>query len=231
MDFEIYCDESAQELFRSKKPVAGNYVLIGGLWMEASKRKEYKDKIKELRTKHNLYGEFKWQRVSTSKIDFYLDLISLFFESEMRFRVIVLARDELDSVKFHEADDELMFYKFYYQLLHHWILDKNRYSIFVDVKTNRVPDRLKTLKKVLSNANLLSEILQVQALPSHELDLLQLVDVLIGAVGYSFHKRGGSHTKLQVIKKIEEFLKQSIRPTRKGEEKFNVFRFQPGGGW
>jgi len=231
MDFEIYCDESRQELFSSKKPKADEYVLIGGLWVEASKRGKYKDEIKELRIEHKLYGQFKWQKVSLSRVDFYLKLIHLFFHSDMRFRVIVLAANELDSVKFHQADNELMFYKFYYQLLHYWILDNNRYRIFVDVKTNRLPNRLTTLKDVLSNANLSSEILQVQALPSHEVDFLQLVDVLIGAVGYRFHNRSGSHTKLQVVEEIEKFLGHRIQPTPRFKEKFNIFRFQSGGGW
>ncbi len=231
MDFEVYCDESRQELFRCKKPNSTEYVLIGSLWLEASKREEYKNEIKKLRLEHNLRGEFKWQKVSPSRKNFYLQLIHLFFDSDMRFRVIVLAASELDSVKFHQADDELMFYKFYYQLLHHWILDRNTYRIFVDVKTNRVHNRLKTLKDVLSNANLLSNILQVQALPSCEVDFLQLVDVLIGAVSYSFHNRNRNPVKLQVIEKIEKSLGHPIQSTRKSEEKFNVFRFQPTGGW
>lgn len=231
MDFEIYCDESRQELFSSENPRADEYVLIGGLWLEASKREKYKNEIKKLRIEHKLYGEFKWQKVSQSRLDFYLKLIHLFFHSDMRFRVIVLAANELDSVKFHRADNELMFYKFYYQLIHQWILNNNRYRIFVDVKTNRVPNRLTTLKKVLSNANVLSEILQVQALPSHEMNFLQLVDVLIGAVGYRFHKRSASHAKLQVVEKIEKFISHPIQPTSRFEKKFNIFRFQPDGGW
>lgn len=71
----------------------------------------------------------------------------------------------------------------------------------------------------------------VQALPSHELQLLQLTDVLMGAVSYKFHKRTTSKAKLALLKKIESHLGKDISPTPRSEDKFNVFQFQPGGGW
>ena len=232
MNFEIYCDESRPELFRTRRVIQGVYVIIGGIWIEATKRTHYKDRISQLRKSHKVYSEFKWNRVSPSRLDFYLELVRLFFREEIRFRCIVMKRDEMDAVQFHQADDELMFYKFYYQLLHPWIFDLNAYRIFVDMKTNRVPNRLLVLKRVLSNANLSSEILNVQALPSKEVDLIQITDVLIGAVGYAFHDLKTSDAKRCVVGEIERFLPyHRIQQTGRGEEKFNIFRFRPGGGW
>ncbi len=229
MDFEIYCDESRQELFHSPVP-GGQYVLIGGIWIKAGERPAHKQAIKALRARHRLHGEFKWNRVSPSRAEFYKDLVGLFFSREIRFRTLVLRADELDVVRFHEADNELMFYKFYYQLLHHWILDFNRYRIFVDTKTNRVRNRLKTLQRCLSNANI-SSVVDVQALPSHQIDLIQLADVMIGAVSYKFHKGGSSKARQDVVAEIERHLQSEIGPTSRAQEKFNVFRFRPGGGW
>jgi hypothetical protein len=231
MDFEVYCDESRTENFYDQALGDDSYVLIGGLWIEASEREDYKAKIKGLRETHNVYGEFKWNRVSPSRQQFYLALVRLFFEEAMRFRCMVLPVSQLDAIQFHQAGNELMFYKFYYQLLHHWILDFNRYCIFVDFKSNRVRSRLRTLRSVLQNANITSEILAVQALPSNQVDLLQLVDVLIGAVGYRFHQQRGSTSKLAVLNEIEDHLGHPIQPTPRREGKFNVFRFRTGGGW
>jgi hypothetical protein len=231
MNFEVYCDESRQEYFRNPAGDGDRYVLIGSLWIEADERQDHKAKIKNLREIHNVWGEFKWNRVSPSRQQFYLALVHLFFEEAMRFRCIVLPAHQLDAIQFHHADNELMFYKFYYQLLHHWILDFNSYRIFVDLKTNRLHNRIRTLERVLRNANLTSEIVAVQALPSRQVDLLQLTDVLIGAVGYRFHRETTSAAKLAVVNEIETCLRHPIQPTSRREQKFNVFRFRPGGGW
>jgi hypothetical protein len=231
LEFEIYCDESRQDYFWSGVRGGERYVLIGGLWIEACERQDHKERIKHLRDMHGVQGEFKWNRVAPSRQEFYLALVRLFFRESMRFRCIVLPAHQLDCVRFHDSDSELMFYKFYYQLLHHWILDFNSYRIFVDLKSNRVGSRIRTLERVLRNTNLTAEIRSVQALPSSQLDLLQLADVLIGAVGASFHRETTSNAKRAVMDEIEAHLGHPIGATALREPKFNVFRFRPGGGW
>ncbi len=230
MDFEVYCDESRQQLFTGRD--RAGFVCLGSLWLESNQRQHLKERVQELRHRHSVGGEFKWHKVSRSREQFYLDLTELFFGEQVRFRAIVLPADEMDAVRFHASDQELMFYKFYYQLLHHWILDQNRYRIFIDMKTNRSAGRVQTLERVLRNANLTSEILGVQALPSRELDLMQLTDVLLGAVSYSFNGRGTSQVKNAVVESICGHIgRGEIAPTPRSEEKFNVFRFRPQGGW
>jgi len=64
MDFEIYCDESRQEYFHNCTGDGEHHVLIGGLWIEANRRQDYKNKIRQLRSTHDVWGEFKWNRVS-----------------------------------------------------------------------------------------------------------------------------------------------------------------------
>ena len=233
MDVEIYCDESRQELFGSSEPPSsGQYVLIGGLWIEAHQRETLKSRIHERRGARDVRGEFKWGRVSPSRVEFYKDLVDLFFDAQaMHFRCLALPADELDAVQFHDGDNELMFYKFYYQLLHPWILDFNTYKVFVDLKTNRVRQRLAKLRRVLQNSNRFAEIVGVQALPSHEVDLLQLADLLIGAVGYHFHGTASSAAKRAIVSKITERLGHPIGPTPRSVQKFNVFRWRPGGTW
>lgn len=198
-------------------------MVIGGIWIPKEERENVKNNIKALQYKHNLYGEIKWKNVSPSKIGFYLDLIDMFFMIEsLRFRCIVVDAKEVDVEVYHNSDSELGFYKFYYQLLFHWCEPLQNYWIFLDYKKNKQSDRLHTLEKVLNNATF-SYIKDVQAIESEQSLLIQLADVLIGAVGYKFNGYNSSYAKLKLIERIEKYIGQTIQKTFKSARKFNVF--------
>ena len=233
MKFEVYCDEAYPDLFTSKKANA-HYLMIGSLWLPSELRLELKEKIKEIRAKHNAWGEIKWSKISASKLPFYLELIDIFacYGTDMRFRCIAVERENFD-LQFHNQDGELGFYKFYYQLLHHWIQDFNEYDIYCDVKKNRDPLRLHTLKKYLDASNIFSTIKTLQSLPSRQVVLIQLCDFLLGAASSRMNKtlRAGS-AKEAVVQYLEKSLGvEKLIATVKGEQKFNVFQIRLKGGW
>ncbi|MGV1098576.1 DUF3800 domain-containing protein [Thiovibrio sp. JS02] len=232
MKFEVYCDEAHPEMFTSSNP-RGQYLMIGSLWLLADLRDEIKQKILELRQRHQAWGEIKWSKVSPNRQAFYLDLVDLFFSygNNLRFRCIAVDRQQVD-LDLHENDGELGFYKFYYQLLHHWIFDFNEYRIFCDAKSNRDPKRLPVLQRCLTRANLSSEIQSIQSLPSREVVLIQLCDLLLGAASSRLNgtlRQGAAKTA--VIARLESELGRMLAPTYKGEEKFNIFRIRLQGGW
>lgn len=233
MKFEVYCDETLPDLLTSSDP-AGRYLMIGSLWLPTDLRSDVKSRIDELRRNHAVHGELKWRKVSPSRQAFYAELIDLFmsFGSDLRFRCIAVDRQAM-SLELHNGDAELGFYKFYYQVLHHWILDQNEYTIFCDLKQNRDRTRLSTLRRVLGNANRTSVIHDVQSLPSSEVVLLQLCDVLLGAVSARMNAIAGlGAAKTSVITHLERRLnRDQLGPTQKSEEKFNIFKIRLEGGW
>lgn len=233
MKFDVYCDESRPDVIHSKQP-NGSRLVIGSLWLPTANRKELKDSLHALRDKHKIGGEFKWGKLSPSKEPFYQALIDLFFAqgSELRFRCISVDRERVDLLHFHQGDQELGFYKFYYQLLHHWIHDLNDYQIFCDHKMNRDRTRLHVLRNCLANANISSQISAVQAIPSEESVLLQFVDVLTSAAAARLNNAlREDSAKSRFVEELEQRLGHPIRSTWKSEKKFNVFEIQPGGGW
>jgi hypothetical protein len=232
MDFEVYCDENHPELFTSKNPQA-DYLMIGSLWLPANLRNEVKERISKLRGTHNVWGEIKWQKVSPSSLEFHKALIDLFhsYGQQLRFRCIAVDHREFNK-DWHQNDNELGFYKFYYQVLHHWILDFNRYEFFCDRKTNRDSTRLRVLKDCLNNANLTASVTNVQALPSKQVVLIQLSDLLLGIASARLNetlKQGSA--KEQLVTYLEDKLNREIAPTYRGENKFNVFKISLTGGW
>jgi hypothetical protein len=230
MNFEVYCDESGLEALTRKD--AHNFTAIGGIWMPAEFRANFKTDINAIKGKHNVKGELKWQKVSPAYLDLYIDVINYFFDKpELRFRVIIIESKTVDNIRFNEKDAELGFYKFYYQLLHHWIFDFNTYNIFIDYKVNRNKGRVNVLKKVLDASNIISDVQQVQALHSHESVGIQLADILTGLVASKFNNEFSSKAKGKLIEITEARLKNPITPTPKWVEKFNVFKINLQGGW
>ncbi len=233
MKFEVYCDETLPDLFTSARP-QGRYLMIGSLWLPGDLRKNVKARIDDLRRRHGVHGEMKWRKVSPSKAAFYTDLVDLFmsFGLDLRFRCVAVDRQAMD-LGLHNGDAELGFYKFYYQVLHHWILDRNEYTVFCDLKQNRDRMRLHTLRRVLNNTNRTSVIRNVQSLPSPEVAPLQLCDVLLGAASARVNDRNDlGAAKENLIAHLERRLNRArLGPTHKSEEKFNIFKIRLGGGW
>lgn len=230
MNFEVYCDESGLEALSKRE--AHLYTAIGGIWMPADYRSVFKEHMNAIKKKHSVYGEIKWNKLSPKFFELYKDIIDYFFQTkQLRFRTILIESGKVDGLKFNN-DTELGFYKFYYQLLHHWIFDFNEYNIFLDLKINRDKNRLSNLKSALSNSNLTSDIIQVQGLPSDESLGIQLADILTGLSNAKFNNEITSKAKLDLIEHIEStYLGRSIRPTEKWEEKFNIFNINLEGGW
>jgi len=224
MNYEVFCDEANPDVLTSAHPRA-TYLMIGSLWIRAELREELKQKIQNIRTTHNTWGEIKWSKVSPSRSDFYLDLVDLFvsYAKQLRFRCIAVDRRSI-NLELHNNDSELGFYKFYYQLLHHWI-DNGNYAIFCDIKSNRDPKRLPVLAQCLARANPACTIVGVQSLPSHEVALIQLCDFLLGAASSRLNVllTPGSTKELN---RLEEALGHQLTPTFRTEEKFNVFKIR-----
>ncbi len=235
MKFEVYCDESHPDVFSSSSPAKGKFLMIGSLWLPADLRPVLKKQIGSLKKEFAFSHEIKWHKVHASREEFYQSLINLFLSHGelLRFRCIAVESGKIDLVNFHNNDQELGFFKFYYQVLQHWILAFNKYVVFCDAKTNRDGGRFQTLQKVLRNANLSSDILSVQALPSHEVLLLQLTDFLLGMASSRLNEsvEKGS-IKDRLIEYLEKRLdRQRLEPTSKSEQKFNIFKIHLEGGW
>lgn len=228
MKYEIYCDESCVEALFNKE--AHPYAVIGGIWIPAECRQQIKDEIKKIRIKYGKLGEMKWKKVSPVTLDMYKELIDLFFgRYQIRFRAICIKASEVDHETYNQGSGELGFYKFYFQLIHHWLVPGNEYSVFIDYKTNADPHRATVMQRVLRCTSPV-KVDQVQALSSEQSLLIQLADVLTGVVAASFNNdlKG---TKLELANIVEQYLRHPIRSTGLGEQKFNVFDINLRKGW
>ena len=222
-EYLIYCDES-----RHTSDSGDRFMVIGALSCPASRKRALVRRIHNLRAIHSAQGEFGWKRLSPNKKQFYWDLLGLFIgEADLQFRCIVV-----DKTSFVSEDPELGFYKLYYQMLVHWLSPSCSYRIYLDFQQNREQGRFQSLRDILRRKLLgRAQILSLEPADSSELELMQLADLLIGAVGYAWNARTGSDTKVAFCADLAAALERPslASGTFPGEQKFNVFGFKGRG--
>ena len=144
-DQNIYCDES-----RHTSDPSQHYLVIGALQCPRERKRELVGRIHWLQAKHNAHGELGWKRVSPNRQAFYDELLNLFAsDHDLRFRCLVADRRELDHARFNNGDEELGFYKLYYQMLIHWLEPGHHYFIYLDWQQNKEQLRFHDLALIL----------------------------------------------------------------------------------
>ncbi len=229
MEYNIYCDESCH-----LPHDAFDLMVIGGLSCPKELTASLNKAIFDIKLKHGVYkyAEIKWTKVSASKLDMYKDLLDLFFETEaLHFRAVVaLNKKSLNYEYFHLTHDD-WYQRIYYLTLREIISIGNRYNIFVDIKDTKGDEKIKALKLVLNNAVdyfYKETVMNIQLLRSDQVQLMQLSDLLIGAVSYSNRGLSANSAKCTLIDYIEQRIGQPLdQSTPRSAQKFNVFRWKP----
>ena len=224
----IYCDESCH-----LENDHHTSMIIGGISCPIGKIKDITSKIKQLKEKHGLprNREAKWTKISPSKQDFYFDLVDLFkAEDSLRFRAIKISdKKQLNHYKFNQTHND-WYYKMYYDMLKHILQPHKNYNIYIDIKDTIGCEKVCKLKDILQFKKQREDldIQKIQQIRSNESELLQLADILIGAIGYRDRlaeiKNEPSKVKLVMCDKIEKELFIDFNSSsRYNNEKFNLF--------
>lgn len=225
----VYCDESCH-----LENDQARAMVLGGVWCPASHRAMLGRKIKALKSAHGLAPTFeiKWVKVSPGQLPFYSALVDLFFDEPLlRFRGLVVPdKQALDHERFSQSHNSF-YYKLWYRLLNRLIDPCNQYRIFLDIKDTQGQRKVARLHDVLCNANYdfdRSVIQSIELVHSHDVLLLQLADLLIGAVTYFHRGLHDSPAKLALIGQIKRRSGLSLdRSSLLRAEKFNLFVWRP----
>jgi len=108
--YHLYADESRQQ---------GHRCMLYGLLLipRGEAEQELRQQCDQLREQHRWgHGEFKWEKVSRSKLDIYKEFVDLFFAcASAEFRCLVVDKSKIKYNAFHQGDAETAFYEFYYR--------------------------------------------------------------------------------------------------------------------
>ena len=227
--YNIYCDESAHML-HTDQPV----MVLGAVQCPLSETRRISDELRAIKRRHGLSSSYetKWTKVSPAKLDFFKETIEFFFDNaDLSFRALLIAdKAQLDHDHFGQ-DHDTWYYKMYYSLLQAIISPKNRFRIYLDIKDTRNADKIRKLHEVLCNKardfdqNIIE---RVQTVRSHEVEILQLTDLLMGAIRYANLDRNQSAAKSQLVDVVRIRSGYSLTlSTLLREDKLNLFFWRP----
>ena len=226
--FNVYCDESCHLEHDCKKAM-----VLGAIWCSLDKSREIAVRLREIKQKHGLGKRFevKWTKVSPAKTSFYLDLVDYFFDGDdLHFRALIVPdKSKLQHDAIPGQDNDKFYYKMYFDMLKVIFRPDARYRVYLDIKDTRGTEKTAKLHEVLCN-NMYdfsrSVIERFQLVHSHEIEQLQLADLLIGAVSYFNRGLHGNQAKEALVARVQERSGYSLlKTTLYQEEKVNLFRW------
>ena len=223
--FNVYCDESCHLENDHQKAM-----VLGAVWCPLEKIREISVRLREIKKRHGLPSDFevKLTKISPAKAQFYLYCVDYFFDDDdLHFRALIVPdKTLLRHGAFSGQDHDVWYYKMYFDMLKVILRPQACYRIYLDIKDTRGGAKIKKLHEVLCN-NLYDfsrDIIErVQLIHSREAELLQLADLLIGAVSYANRGLQESKGKLQLVERIKKRSKYKLtQTTLYAEQKVNL---------
>ena len=229
MLYNVYCDETCH-----LEHDGINDMVIGAVWCPQERLKEINQRIKRIKEKNGIQPEveLKWTKISPAKVEVYKELIEYFFDNDdLHFRAIVVPDKSKLNHKFFKQTHDEWYYKIYFDMLKVIFQPKDKYEVYIDIKDTHSSQKANKLQAVCSNSMYdfsNSVIKRLQPIRSDEIQIMQLVDILVGAVGCQnrifpegFNR---SNAKVEVIDLIKKRSRYSLKQTTLlREDKFNIF--------
>ena len=143
----------------------------------------------------------------------------------------MIRKSNLNHEKYNQGSHDLWYYKAYFYLLDAMIGYSEEYRIFIDIKDTCGGTKVKKLQEVLCNNkyDFKHEVIRdIQQIKSNESEILQLTDLIMGAIGFyhndHYSNPHSSQAKKAIVNKLFEKYKTSIiRGTYRGTSKMDIF--------
>ena len=224
----VYCDESCH-LEHDHQPV----MVLGAVWCLEEKARSITERLREIKVHHGLNPrlEIKWTSVSMSKVNFFQDILDYFFDDDdLHFRALIAPKGTLRH-ELHAQTHDDWYYKMYFNMLKIIIDPRFRYHIYLDYKDTWGRVKVAKLKEVLANAHydFSRQIIErIQTVRSHEVELIQLADLLTGIISYKNRGLSGNAGKVQLVGRMQERSHKLLtHTTLVREDKVNLFKWRP----
>lgn len=205
---EIYIDESSQTKNR--------YLVMGGIGIEATHTEAALSCLARERLPHLPHGEMKWGKVSTAKLPAYGRTVRAFFDDQSfataHFHCLVVDTHGLDHRRHNQGSREIGFNKEIYQLATKFarLYPTRVFHVYPDSRdTNQTPEDLRLiLNRGRAKAGDRRDwpFRRCQFRDSGKVPLLQLVDLLTGAVAWCVNGHANAPDASNAKKKLGAYV-------------------------
>lgn len=186
--------------------------------------------------KYKMNGELKWNKVSNSNLSMYKEVISILAKNvkKKKYRVRALLIN-IDKSKIR-SNYEDWYYKMAYYLFVHPIENidftssKNitKIELIIDEKDNKSKKQAKKLSEFLTNKIYGQKLITSNVVDSKDEILIQLSDIIAGAITYKSRSLKTSNAKLALIAHIEKaFSKNLSTSSPLKDTEFNLLVWRP----
>lgn len=227
--YKIFCDESCH-----LQHDGADVMVLGALHCSAEKSIDLTKRIKWLRHEYNYKPEFKWSRLHKHQWPLYKAIIdTILDDAEVGFKAtVVLSKNKLDHQQYNSGSHSTFYYKMFYYTLRDFLKEGHEYRVYLDYMDTVGAQKIKKMCEVLQAGTNWQLNVGATIVQSYEVQLVQVVDLLIGAVAYRNRTdiEKTSPIKNQFVTYIEQKIGTSLDyATPPWETKFNIFRFMPRG--
>lgn len=230
-EINIYCDESCH-LENDNIP----NMILGAVYCPKDKIKEINRRIKEIKIKYkvNPESEIKWTKISELKVEMYQEIVDYFFDDDdISFRCVIADKTQLNHEYYNQTHED-WYYKMYFNLLKVIFTPDQEFNIYIDIKDTHSDEKIKKLTKVCRNSQYDFSgriIKKMQPIRSNEIQIMQITDILIGAIGYvnryNLKDEGRNKGKIQIIDRIRKRSNYTLKKsTLYKEKKINIFKWE-----
>lgn len=197
----LFCDESGTH--------GAPHLYLGALRCSQRRGEILRSKLQELRGKYDLRAEMKWTKVSMKMLPAYEEWVDVFLNDQpSRLRVMRARRHGGTAMKKEGA-----FFDLYRYFLLCVVPPRAGIRVTVDRKDSRWTSRWDTVQYLVNaarqaNWGIRGRNVILEPLDSHQDDLLQLTDVLLGAIACSTNT-ATSAAKRSLMKTVSGHVEQA----------------------
>lgn len=241
-----FCPPQDYVFFADEAGISNDrFTVVGGICVRGPAIPALHANIEAFRAQHNMNAELKWTKISNQKCEEYKALVDLFFalnnSNHLHFHALIFDSHQANHAKYNKGDSDVGLSKLYYQLLVHKFArlypNEIGMSVCVDHRNSSTPlnDLREMINSTLARDHAIPHrpIKQLVSMDSCDDDLLQINDVILGAVCAA---RNGKHllqetraSKKEIAEKVLSMsgLTSFDQDSPRGVSRFSVWNFRP----